>query len=88
MCKCVNVQIGECANWEMCKCTGRGGCADNLKIYKPFAHLPILTFAHSLHVPALNVLYAGLLDVKFILLDYLANLLLDLLSLYVLEISY
>lgn len=82
MCKCVNVQIGECANWEMCKCTG------NLKIYKPFAHLPILTFAHSLHVPALNVLYAGLLDVKFILLDYLANLLLDLLSLYVLEISY
>ena len=65
-----------------------GGSADNLKIYKPFAHLPILTFAHSLHVPALNVLYAGLLDIKFILLDYLANLLLDLLSLYVLEISY
>ena len=21
MCKCVNVQVGECANWEMCKCT-------------------------------------------------------------------
>lgn len=82
MYKLGNVQIGKCVNVQV------GGCADNLKNYKPFAHLPILTFAHSLHVPALNVLYAGLLDVKFILLDYLANLLLDLLSLYVLEISY
>lgn len=83
MYKLGNVQIGKCVNVQV-----GGECADNLKIYKPFAHLPILTFAHSLHVPALNVLYAGLLDVKFILLDYLANLLLDLLGLYVLEISY
>lgn len=83
MYKLGNVQIGKCVNVQV-----GGGCADNLKIYKPFAHLPILTFAHSLHVPALNVLYAGLLDIKFILLDYLANLLLDLLSLYVFEISY